>query len=370
MNELYIKHPNGYCYFKAVSEHIEIIPIVLHLVNQKIITQDNLIKAVNELKSLCQYNEQWKYYSFQYVSYDVQASKSIGNPNDGYDFDTIEENFITLSRVNELINVLLTGIKPYIKDIRKITTREFKEFLSDQNENLYIEKKANYYEYKLFKEPSNLGYYEKNAQVETLVEKFKSSLKHDYPCLTILKTNKEYNKALKFNFDEVCDLWQEVLDEQGNPNTVEGNSAVEHFQKSTNYALFTENFSGVTGYLLDDSNNLVSINEAQLFKTVDEAENFMKYNGINAVICEIGVNFQRVIKTMEKVNLSHLECIIANQEKEKLELSDTFETLGTKMLQMIDGKTGCENLEKELKALMVKHNEKITSQDKPKRQKI
>lgn len=349
MQNYFIKHSNGgYCYFRNEEHMMTFISFLDYLVEQNIIQDSTTLENLAKLKSFC---EHYDYYNILTLrNYSVYDSKSINDDTDDDSFENIQKDYLKLVQINELVHNLTSVLKKHKQVVINITNADFKKYLYDSAKDHYIARKEQYYSNKYNKELSvqNMGYYARITEVEKKVASIIEKLNKEYDLTPVVKTHPEYKKPFDINFDELLTKWQEILNEKGEPREIEGNTATDHFQKCTNYAIFTEDSEKQTGYWYQSRCILVPINEARLFTSKEAAQDQMKKYKLKGAIVEIDVNFNKVVSTIGNVDLSHLDTVVAHQEKEHIEQMDTKESLTQKLLALIDNndplKTQLENL--------------------------
>jgi hypothetical protein len=350
MNNLYIKHPSGYCYLSKNNKELYFLSFINYFIEKKMITDENIIAQCDEIKKLCHYNNVLKVFMFNYIDYWVEAQKSIRNNNNNITFEHVEKNYHNLVKCHELSTSLISHLKTMDKEIKAITNLEFDAYLdSKEARGAFFDKKERYFFDKLNNEDT-LNYWEKNKKVGELL----SVVKQEYPNMTVMKTQTDFKSALKFNLQELVDKWEMVLSKQGRILQTETNSATDHFKKSLSYAIFCEVGSN-TGYFqqkLWGSLKISALNNAKIFTSIDEAKDEMKKNSLKGAIVAIDVNFKEIVHQVGKINLSDLETVVAYHEKEMLEDKKDAKTLAKELLALISDNENLSSLNEELEKMV------------------
>lgn len=345
MNDTYIKHPNGgYCYFHYEKKELSFLSLVDYFIKKGVITDEKIRSDFLKMKVLCKNSE------FNYVYYSVYSQKSIHNKNRDYPFDLIEKNYQKILKTHELAKSLIQVLMGLKKEIKAITNLEFEEYLPTKKR--VFDEKEYYFDNKFEREAKKikgLGYYAVREYVKDKTRSALEQFKNDYDGLSVITCHKEFYSSLKLNLEDLVLYWEEVLDEHGKPIQIEHNSALDHFQHSTSYAIFYEKYN-TTGYWYQKDYGLMSIREAKLFATQAAALDQMKKYNLNGVVVEIDVNFMKIVNHVgSSIDLRHLDTVIAHQEKTQLENRDTAQSLAAKLLDFVQDN---DTLVKQLKEII------------------
>jgi hypothetical protein len=353
MNDTYIKHPSGnYCYFSHERIDLNYLCFIDYFIKNGVITDEKIKTSYLKIKSMCKS----KTFSFSYLDYRLYEQKSIHDMSDSYSLDAIKQSYLNLVAVHqiseELIGVL-TGLK---KEIKAIANRDFAEYIPSKES--YLNDRKYYLGNKFEREYIKLhsgSYSQRRSYVNQKTEEALETIKREYNRQSVTTSYPYLQKALKLNLEKLVLHWEEVLDEHGDAIELEGNNAIDHFQHAITYAIFCESYDK-TGYWNQKSRYLTSIRDATLFATKKDAQAQMKRYNVNGVIAEVNVNFIQIVDYFgQKIDLTHLDTVSANQEKIHLETQENAQTLATRLLEHVQGN---DNLVFELQQLLQKSQEK------------
>lgn len=352
MNNLYIKHPEGYCFLEKKTQTLYFLSLMDYLVKHNSITDESIVASFKKMKELF-YDVQNNSFTFSYIDYVVSAQKSFSNTKDIISLGEVEESYATVTTLHSLSTHVIDYLTSLDKKIKAITNIAFKDYLDILAEKKYYDKKED----ALTKNFYNQGHDYFDCKKATEVEMLK--IKKEYPNASVVKTHTEYKKALKFNLQELIDKWKLVLDENGHVKSSETNSATDHFKKSVSYAIFCE-VAGSTGYFQSKAWGMAkisSLNEAKMFYSIDDAKVEMNKCSLRGAIVSVDVNFKEVVHQVGNIDLSHLETVVAYQEKEKIEYSidnTDAKALAKQLLSLVSHNEG---LSDELNKLLVEKEE-------------
>lgn len=342
MQNYFIKHPDGgFCYFNEHTYNLHFLTFLDYLINKNMIQDSSVIETLNKVKSFCKYDKGYKFFYIPIKTYEVDDIKTIQEESPEHSFEQIKASYLKLVEVNHLLNDLSKVMALHEKIISTITNKDFEAYVPIDVKKEYFSKKEKYYTSKAKKEyrgneNNKLTYNEYYKWIENKVQTFLKPLEEGYDTTPVIKTHADYKKPFNVTFDDLVESWQEVLDSNGNPHQIEANSAIEHFQQSKNYAVFCENSNNEQGYCAQGTILLVPINEAQLFISEQDAQEYIDLLNIQGAIVEVDVNFTKIVKTIGKVDLSNLDTVVAHQEKEHIEQMETKESLAQKLLNFMD----------------------------------
>lgn len=329
----YIKHEKGYCYISEEEEVVYIVNLFDYLVKHNVCQDAKILEALAQIKHVCKYSDDLGGYVIPILSYWVDKQKMVNHSNGSYSFDAIKANFLMLQNVHIHLKTLSAYIKKNKSLFNSLKTVDMAEFYNYEYFMFYyMSDKANEFCTENYNE--NVNYHWLNEESK----KVQCAAKNHYPHLNFIQIHPQFIEVP--NLNKYIKKWKVVLDEKGKPLAIDSATTIDHFNQGKMYAIFMDGDKEEEikdGFLSANGYNTVCLSEAKLFNNEKKAIKFVNVYSSGVAICEIDLQFNKIVKKFGEVEAKGLDVVLSHQEKVQLESLDTVEGLASKLLEKLEG---------------------------------
>lgn len=349
MTQHFVKHPKkGYCYSYFKNVKLDVMCVFNYLIQEHIIEKTPFIKdLMTQFYELGLVSEP-KHFKVSCLDYYTREELHINDEDNAYyHLDLIKREYDKTQKLNALFETYLTLVDIYQEPIEKIKMSQLEPYMNLQiMRQEYTVKRAE----KIEKNNQNgvMSQYQGMNYFTLLNE-----LKREYANETILKAHPE---ILKNPFTSLVKNWGEILNHEGQVIHIESVLPETLLDETHKYALYTSNEKS-SGYLYIDKDYhyKVKLQNATLFNSIIEAQEFIKKNNVDAVICQIDVKLSHIVKNKLDVDTTDLDVIFIQREKAKIEKKTNKIKLIYELMNYLNEKDG--ELKLQLDEALKQHND-------------
>src|SRR5579875_3068766 len=102
MQNTFITHPDGYCYYQEVTVDMAFIHLADYLIEKKVIQDEGTKSDIEKIKKKCSFYDKIKKWCFTYIDYEVYQAKSIHDLTFEKTLKEVSKNFFLLQEVHSL----------------------------------------------------------------------------------------------------------------------------------------------------------------------------------------------------------------------------------------------------------------------------